>query len=106
MTVRENLISARALIDTPEKWTKHAKARNAAGVATMPGSKSAVCWCGFGALVAVCGETAALSVAYDVFYGPGNIAAMNDRPETTHRDFLAYFDTAIARVSVAAQVQP
>lgn len=95
-TVRDNLIAARALIDTPEKWTKNAKARNAAGRSVSPAGGSAVCWCGFGALVKVCGPREAENVAYAAFHGPGNIAGLNDRPETTHSDIMALFDRAIA----------
>lgn len=96
MTVKDNLIAARALIDTPEKWTRNAKARSASGIATLPRSSKAVCWCAYGALVKVCGKKEASDIAWDVFLGTGNLAGFNDRPETTHADLMVYFDRAIA----------
>lgn len=97
MTTAEQLRAAKALIDTPDKWTKNATARDADGKAVRPLSARAVCWCGFGALVKACGNTAAAHLrAFESFNGSGNIAGLNDREGTAHADVMAMFDRAIA----------
>lgn len=99
MTVRENLIAARALIDTPEKWV-------ADGVFERDG-----CYCAVGALEMAngkfthCGllveECDALWMALPDEHktGPepskGDIFIYND-DVATHADIMALFDRAIA----------
>jgi hypothetical protein len=39
------------LLDSPEKWTKRAYARDAEQVPTIPGDPRAVCWCVQGARI-------------------------------------------------------
>lgn len=94
MSVRDNLIAARALIDTPEKWGKeHYEPR--------PG-----CFCVSGALAKVYGvdpnpQNCEAGPEYRALYaavpngpwsGPVNY---NDHPDTTHADIMALFDRAI-----------
>lgn len=94
-SVRENLIAAKALIDTPEKWGKGAFISGSSG-----------CLCVLGAL-----GVAARSDAYAWNYQDANallsvlpfkassetsLAKFNDDPRTTHADVMALFDRAIA----------
>ena len=97
-TVKENLIAAKALIDTPEKWLKY-DLRN----------EDRTCFCAIGAI-----EMAAE-------YGPNNgdlfnspevialasslprpsdtwtdVSFFNDRKSTKHPDIMALYDRAIA----------
>lgn len=90
-TVRENLIAARALIDTPEKWIK--------------GSfEESGCFCITGALgMAEKGKARLFSDgAYEALckgLPAGRVVSLpyfNDHPDTTHPMILAVFDRAIA----------
>lgn len=86
-TIRENLIAAKALIDTPEKWGK-------GSLEPRPG-----CYCALGALWEV-GENSPLTPERGVLrkYLPAgfhNIPGYNDHPDTTHADIMALFDRAI-----------
>ena len=88
MGVRENLVAARALIDTPEKWGKG------------DGRK---CMCAVDACFAVYDAQAAYALdnATPAGFGGGKAklrpaADFNDHPDTTHADILALFDRAIA----------
>ncbi len=95
MIVRDNLIAARALIDTPEKWQK-GRFRSE--------RKTYRCYCALGALFEVCGTgtdalascRAALINALPVAWQPRMTARYNDLPSTTHADILSLFDRAIA----------
>lgn len=99
-TVRENLIAARALIDTPEKWGK-------GDYEPRPG-----CFCAAGAIAAAKGVEACPSSAEE---GPevdalesalndlgdglspwASFVHFNDDYDTTHADVMALFDRAIA----------
>jgi hypothetical protein len=92
-TVKENLIAAKALIDTPEKWGKGGYRDPFTGRL-----------CAYGALgVAERGDARNYSeaLAYrlrvavpDRFHG--RVAEYNDHPDTTHADIMALFDRAIA----------
>ena len=53
-TIKQRLIAARALIDTPEKWTKGAFQRNATGRAVAPHDEAVAAYCAFGAIRRVC----------------------------------------------------
>lgn len=53
MKPSEVLIAAKALIDTPEKWTQGKYAIDAQGIDCNPTSSMAVCRCSQGALLAV-----------------------------------------------------
>lgn len=92
MTVRDNLIAAKALIDTPEKWAK------AGDVKPSNGRYCAAVACNEfkGAL----DMFAALRAAFPQEYvGRGGyvmeIFDFNDLPTTTHADIIALFDRAI-----------
>jgi len=94
-TVRENLIAARALIDTPEKWGKGSY------------EPSHGCYCALGAIDAVekthGGFYASEATANALRSAIGNecfsIVDFNDAEETTHADILALFDRAIEATS-------
>jgi hypothetical protein len=89
-TVKENLIAARALIDTPEKWVQ--------GAFEDGGGLCAIGACG----VVTTGdpqnwqpaERAAL-LAF-VPAEVGSVMLYNDADTTTHADIMALFDRAIA----------
>lgn len=112
-TVKENLIAARALIDTPEKWVKDAYDRHG-------------CYCAIGAIENLGGDwdhyktkpqlTDAIAYAlpgdfeaedaseWDTSRGRARVVMQfNDHPDTTHADILALFDRSIA---AAEQVAP
>ena len=89
-SVRENLIAAKALIDTPEKWCKGAY-------------EHLGCYCALGALgMAEKGSPTRYSL--DGMRGLRvwvqlpftSVSAFNDDPTTTHADVMALFDRAIA----------
>lgn len=100
-TVKENLIAAKALIDTPEKWGK--------GNGFVPPHG---CFCAESA----CAEVARISPDYvvkwrlwraleDALPEPWktrcaaaelSVHDFNDDPSTTHADIMALFDRAIA----------
>lgn len=109
MNVNETLVAARALIDSPEKWTTGALARNVEG---QPSSFSeATCFCSIGALRKIRSDTArdnidgmfslfqeAVDVLTEVLYDrglPRDIAFFND--SHTHAEVLALFDEAIEK---------
>ena len=98
-SVHENLIAAKALIDTPQKWTKgHYQFGD--------------CFCSLGALGCVLemtpsddmgGNEIALGMALPADFEPDSeltvgtkVVNYNDHPETTHADIMALFDRAIA----------
>ena len=95
-SVKENLIAAKALIDTPEKWAHFDKERRIAG---------GKCLCAVDAVYAVCHDDQvidALNRAIPADTPLANPAGMiraaryNDHPSTTHADIMALFDRAIA----------
>lgn len=99
-TLKDNLIAAKALIDTPEKWGKEDYEPRAG------------CYCMAGAIFAAKGEgfnpreetsspeakaiDAALDELYDGLSPWRSYVEYNDDPETTHADIMALFDHAIA----------
>ena len=108
-TVRENLIAAKALIDTPEKWAHEDAARRYNG---------GNCLCAVDAVAEVvgnswdeCGERERdfleAAVPPDFKRAPNQdeflhrAAQFNDHPNTTHADILALFDRAIAAAEAA-----
>lgn len=101
-TVRDNLIAARALIDTPEKWGKG----NDSFPPTRHSGSKTDCLCAHGAVhVAMNGDwgrdawkiTDALMTALPDEWS--NTPDFNDAPSTTHADILALFDRAIEAAS-------
>ena len=101
MTLTSDLIAAKALIDTPEKWRK--------GDYGSLGN----CMCALGACrAAIYGTTEhlrgrywrgdenglaeALRAALPDPWSFSGVSDFNDAPETTHADVMALFDRAIA----------
>lgn len=98
-TVKENLIAAKALIDTPDKWVKHHFGFDG-------------CMCALGALGRALGvdpsddmgpNEAALGGALPAGFQSNTnlslgtkVANYNDHPDTTHADIMALYDRAIA----------
>lgn len=89
-TVRENLIAAKALIDTPDKWIKDRFADGG-------------CFCAAGALKYGSGfeagevwESAEYKALLAQVPGGRPLPSFNDDPNTTHADIMALFDRAIA----------
>jgi hypothetical protein len=101
MTVKDDLIAAKALIDAPDKWTKGIHfsggrycAMGAVGAATRQphgGSRWAEC------------DRALIKSAPRHRWREGvdghPVVAFNDDPATTHADIMALFDRAIERAS-------
>lgn len=98
MTVKENLIAAKALIDTPEKWGKYGWA-----------PKGGDCLCALGAaVVAANGDrnfdfawtpaVLAVEARLKAVLPPehGNVADFNDHNDTTHDMVMQLYDRAIA----------
>lgn len=91
MTLHDDLVAAKALIDTPEKWGK--------GNYDKDG-----CMCAMGALMAVTAASSwavigtPIHVALTQALPDGQFAVVpfNDEDETTHADVMALFDRAIA----------
>ena len=100
MTTAELLYEARAVIDTEDKWTQGALARNAGGqelVSVL--SPGAVCYCAGGAIAVAFGErypdgSSPVWLALEAVIS-GVIPTWNDKPERTHAEVLAAFDKAI-----------
>jgi hypothetical protein len=98
MSVKDDLIAARALIATPEQWAK------GGDIDTRAGRYCAAVACNDSRLA---GELyGALSRAIPEGYprpSPGgwvtDLFAYNDDPATTHNDVLALFDRAIEAAS-------
>jgi len=96
MSVKENLIRAKALIDTPEKWGKDFYYEQDG------------CLCVVGALGKAMGISASGGQFCDSLVRALNaelpesapirnhLPAFNDHPDTTHADIMALFDRAIA----------
>lgn len=93
MSVREDLIAAKALIDTPDKWGQEE-------YEPRPG-----CYCIFGAIAKAKGVKAAprLELGHEAYALRmalpseflGGVVDYNDDLATTHADIMALFDRAI-----------
>ena len=103
MKASEVLKAARALIDTPEKWTKGNYARDESGRPTPYESDGACQFCAVGA-VKRAAMPADLSAAWraedllsDTAWGMYNmtIVSFNDRADTKHAQVLKVYDKAI-----------
>lgn len=101
MTVREHLIAAKALIDTPEKWAQGELARDANNDPVSMFSEKAVCFCAMGAVYKVpvgWKNTAEIlkkldAAAAEKANQAWNIASFNDK--ATHAEVMQVFDRAI-----------
>lgn len=112
MEVSEFLKNAKALINTPDKWTKRAYARDAGGNSVSEDSPDAVCFCSVGALdKLVRAEPSTdvkvyqirniahsiLDAAAKELDGEGsNAMGLNDSA-VSHSEVMAMFDLAIAK---------
>lgn len=100
------LTDAKALIDTPEKWTKGWFARSANNRRVRQGSNKACRWCVVGAVGVASGSSGSCAAralaALRECCSEDFIADFNDDPATTHADIMALFDRAIARAREAA----
>lgn len=101
-TTVEVLRKAKALIDTPEKWTQGAGSRSASGVIVSE-RRYGVCFCALVAIQHVAYDhlnTSAVESEYAfaraIDRTPSGIAIWNDAPERTHPEVMAAFDRAIA----------
>lgn len=89
-TVKDNLIAARALIDTPEKWVKGSY------------MSSEGCFCALGSIRAVVGDgdgdwTPEAKSLKDALPDDFTMVhTFNDDSSTAHKDILDLFDRAIA----------
>lgn len=94
------LTDARALIDSPEKWTKNADARDANGEEIGVYSVAATCFCAYGAIERASegrmGHTARAFLRDSIpSEWDRKIEQWNDSPQRTHAEVLAGLDTAI-----------
>lgn len=99
-TLKEDLIKAKALIDTPEKWGK-GKLLNETRQRCAIGAVEGAClhkprldnWDATLACRAALRRAAPSSFEFP--RANSSIAAFNDHPDTTHADIMALFDRAI-----------
>lgn len=116
MSVHESLVSAKALIDAPDKWLKGAPG---IGVAGEPGARFCS-WAAVHEQPNLLGDTCvdrrqALARKIPFFWwlrhGLGqwperNLIRYNDDPSTTHADIMTMFDRAIANAALIDSRQP
>ncbi len=95
MSAREDLLAARALIDTPEKWLKGED--HCRGSYCLTGAlEKVVGWTGpFCPVEAHLRFDAAISLLREHTDFGDRVFKWNDRPETTHADVLAAIDLAV-----------
>lgn len=91
MKISEHLKAAKALIDTPDKWTQGAYARNHQGYETRINSSDACQHCSYGALAAKEAPHACFMLLYKEM--ENNIIRFNDHH--THQEVMAMWDRAI-----------
>lgn len=93
MSLKDDLIAAKALIDTPEKWGKGPDGLNcpAQGACAMNACASLSNYASWHATQAL--EAALPSGEWNSKMLP--VAAYNDDPDTTHADIMALFNRAI-----------
>lgn len=95
MTAVEILREARALIESPDRWTQGAYARTAAGTETDPSARDAAQWCALGAICHAGDGSVNTQDAIALLKGATyqSVTVLND--EDGHADVLAMFDRAI-----------
>ena len=103
MNTKEILIKAKGLIDSPEKWTQLAWARNSRQISCAMDNSDAKCFCLGSALILASPPLEPLIVNLEIenqlpeIDGKiPSIADYNDHPDTTHEDIMNLFDKAIA----------
>jgi hypothetical protein len=99
MSLKEDLIAARALIDTPEKWTKGSWLRRdgtmcAEGACRRTGKAASPLRPHDRIIALFAALEPGLPAGCD-----GSIARYNDDPATTHADVMSLFDRAIELAS-------
>lgn len=111
MTVKETLIAAKALIDTPDKWTTKGFARDAKGTLLHWGDnwETATCWCSAGAIYAVDTDQVSAVREFARAVLPKVDANWDDElldklvgdwnDNHTHEEVMAAFDKAIEAAS-------
>lgn len=107
MSIKDKLIKARALIEKPENWTRHAFARDEKGETVEIGSDKAVSYCMIGALWRAYNAEEDMTKArpaQDVLHraaeqvtGEPSILLVNDFG--THEQVIRVFDAAIEMAS-------
>ena len=104
MSTADVLRAAKALIDTPEKWTKGTYAEDARGVAVGYDDPDACRFCSSGALKrvgATVGEGEPYTLLAEAFGTEGpTVCSAND--EASHTEVMAAFDRAIAAAEASA----
>ena len=97
-TTVETLRDAKALIDTPAKWTQHADARRSNNIPCSYANPDAICFCIVGAVWRASGEfsKAFHLVQWQAQEEGRHVVQFNDHPDTSHNDVMAFFDRAIA----------
>lgn len=102
-TIKEHLIAARALIDTPEKWSKDIRGGSScycAIIATnriaggMNEAKEAGLWRALYDALPFVPDQPMIRRGHD--WSGVEVGDFNDDPTTTHADIMALFDRAIA----------
>lgn len=94
MTLRDDLIAAKALIDTPSRWFKGNYVSVAGCMCALGACRQQMYGSPFGGM----GDTNPLAqaLANALPSGRWSVSDYNDDPETTHADIMALFDRAIA----------
>jgi hypothetical protein len=96
------LIAARKLIAPKGAWTTCAWAKDKTGKAVDPESEKAVCYCMSGALIKVAARGSPVGrearMAIRAANGGRGPIEINDAPRRTHKQVLAAFDRAIAKL--------
>jgi hypothetical protein len=114
MNKLESLEKTKALLSSPDKWTKGAMAHDANRNSVGWGHPDAVCWCLSGALAHVCGGINerwskglwALSNAIRPADAAGvSIAIWNDNIGRTYDDVINILDKAIAKEKLSEKAK-
>lgn len=100
MSVKEDLVAARALVATG--WTQGASALTVNGTETSPRASNAVCWCSVGAIfggmqhASPDDEAQRFHLAKKALLPGGDpLSQWNDAPGRTQAEVIALFDRAI-----------
>ena len=107
MSALEELKAVRELLSAPARWTRGVYARNEQGLAVDPHDPEAVCWCLYGAMIYIVGDSnkrfaVHLDAAEDAinvlsgFISAISVADWQDAPDRTHAEVLDALDRAIA----------
>jgi hypothetical protein len=96
------LSAAKLLLSERQNWTRETFARTRSGSIADPDERDARCWCALGAIRSFGADYntryAALETLEEVAPAAG-VAVFNDDKKTKHKDVLALFDKAIAKIA-------